>query len=269
MGYLFGALNATIADRFMMGPALTLSQIVKISPSMLVWSWSNLFLFNLHNQRHDFAITEDALNKPWRPLPSGRLTAHQATQIMYFMYPVVLSVAFTTGGMIPCLLEMVFCLWYNEWSGAANPFIKNILNGLGFASFYSGPLEVATGRSVFAGGGEAAIWLAILATSITFSSHLQDFRDMDGDRAAGRRTVPLTIGDINARLTCVLTIFASNSVACWFWGSGWIDGILAWVAGVAIMGNLLLDRTTKGDIFSWKLFPVWMLGLFLLPILGK
>ncbi|KAI0900753.1 hypothetical protein F4806DRAFT_449811 [Annulohypoxylon nitens] len=266
MGYLFGALNATIADRFMIGPALTFDQIIKTSPSMLVWSWSNLLLFNLHNQRHDSAIAEDSLNKPWRPLPSGRLTADQATKVMYLMYPVTLSITISCGGIVPCLIEMFCCLWYNEWGGATNPFLKNILNGLGFYSFYSGPLEIATGRSLFAGERKAAIWLAIVAIAITSSIHLQDFRDMEGDRAAGRKTLPLFIGDMNARLICVFAIIISNSVACWYWDSGWGDGILAWVAGLGIVGSLLLDRTTKGDIFSYKLFPVWILGLFLLPM---
>ncbi|KAI0010717.1 UbiA prenyltransferase family-domain-containing protein [Xylariaceae sp. FL0662B] len=266
MGYLFGALNATIADRFMMGPALTITQILKSSPSMLLWSWSNLLIFNLHNQRHAHAISEDAVNKPWRPLPSGRLTIHQATRTMYCMYPVILIVSSMVGGLVPCLLEAVFCLWYNEWGGSSDPFLKNILNGFGFACFYSGPLEIVTGRSVFAGEGRAAIWVGILAITITASSHLQDFRDMEGDRAVGRRTVPLVIGDMNARLLCILAVALSNGAACSFWEVSWRESALAWAAGLTIGGNLVLDKSIKGDVFTWKLFPLWVLGLFLLPI---
>ncbi|KAI5927098.1 hypothetical protein F4810DRAFT_652301 [Camillea tinctor] len=267
VGYLFGALNASIANRIGMGEALAFTQILKASPSMALWSWSNLFLFNLHNQRHPHAISEDALNKPWRPLPSNRLTSQQATQVMYCMYPLVLGISLREGGLVPCLLEAVFCLWYNEWGGAADPFLKNLLNGFGFACFFAGPLEVATGRSVFSGEGKAAIWLAMIAIGITSSSHLQDFRDMEGDRAIGRKTVPLKIGDLNARLLCVLAIGLANSVACWFWPGVWMGSAIAWIAGIAIATNLFLDRSVNGDAFSWNLFPLWMLGLFLLPVL--
>ncbi|KAI1488316.1 hypothetical protein F5X96DRAFT_646138 [Biscogniauxia mediterranea] len=269
VGCLFGALNASIANRFGMGEALTFTQILKASPSMALWSWSNLFLFNLHNQRHPHSIKEDALNKPWRPLPSGRLTSKQTTRAMYCMYPVVLGISLMMGGLAPCLLETVFSLWYNEWDGGADPFLKNFLTAFSMAGLFAGPLEVATGRSVFAGEGKAAIWLAIIAVGLTSSIHLQDFRDMKGDGAAGRKSVPLKIGDLNARLLCVLAMGFANSLACWFWPGAWMGSAIAWIAGIAIATNLFLDRSVNGDTFSWKLFPLWMLGLFLLPVLRE
>lgn len=269
MGFLFGVLNASIAPLFSMGPALTVGQMIQVMPWMLLWSWSNLLLFNLHNQRHAHAIAEDALNKPWRPLPAGRLTAQQATRVMYGMYPVIIVAGLTAGGLGPCLLEVIFCLWYNEWGGASHPILKNLLNGLGFACFFAGPVEVATRHSVFSGEGKAAIWLTILVAAITTCSHLQDFRDMDGDRATGRKTVPLVIGDMNARILCVLGISIWNTVACWFWETDWKEGATAWAAGIAITMRLILVRSQKGDVLTWKLFPLWMIGLFLLPVMKK
>ncbi|KAI1377876.1 hypothetical protein F4677DRAFT_453652 [Hypoxylon crocopeplum] len=244
LGLLFGVLNASVAPKFSMGPALPLKSILLSSHKMLLWSWSNLFLFNLHNQRHPSSITEDALNKPWRPLPAGRITPKQTTRIMYMMYPVVIMVSLVVGGQIPCFMGVLFYIWYNELGGAANPFYKNLLNGLGLASSFSGPLEVATGHS-----------LAILAAGVTTMIHLQDFRNMDGDKAAGRDTVPLVVGDKNARVIVLLR------------NAGWLEGSMAWVAGVIMVGNLFYDQTREGDSFSWKLFPVWFVGLFLLPLL--
>ncbi|KUI69962.1 Digeranylgeranylglyceryl phosphate synthase [Cytospora mali] len=273
MGFLFGVLTASVASRVSMGPSLPFSQIFKSAPGMLLWSWSNLFLFNLHNQRHAPAIAEDAINKPWRPLPAGRLSPHQATRIMYCTYPVVLLISSAAGGMLPCLLEAVFCLWYNEWGGASDPVLKNILNGLGFACFFAGPLEIATGNSVFSGGMKAATWLSILAAAISTTSHAQDFRDMDGDRATGRMTVPLLIGDMNARVLLAVGVTGWTGVACWFWGVGlaeWKDSAVAWAAGAVMVGNFLRDRTRQGDALSWKLFPLWLLGLMMLPVqVGK
>lgn len=269
LGALFGALNASIASSFHMGPALSLRQIIARLPAMILWSWSNLFLFNLHNQRHPSAIAEDAINKPWRPIPSGRLSSRQATYLMYCMYPVILVVSYIAGGLVPCLLEIVCCLCYNEWGGASDPFVKNFLNGIGMAFFLAGPLEVATGHSVLSADMRAATWLSIIAAAITTTVHAQDFRDLEGDKASGRRTVPLVIGDSNARYLVAVGVLGWTSACCWFWGLGfakWQACCPAWMAGAIMVSSFLWNRTLAGDVWSWKLFPLWVLGLFVLPM---
>ncbi|KAI2471797.1 hypothetical protein F4781DRAFT_77528 [Annulohypoxylon bovei var. microspora] len=89
-GFLFGTMNSLIAPQFSMGPALSVGQILTSSraPLMLLWSWCNIFLFRLHNQRSPETIAEDKLNKPWRPIPAGRLTPDQVKKILYFMHPI-------------------------------------------------------------------------------------------------------------------------------------------------------------------------------------
>ncbi|KAI0376538.1 UbiA prenyltransferase family [Hypomontagnella monticulosa] len=254
IGIIFAILNASVAPIIAMGPQLPFRQILATIPSQVLWSCSNLFLFNLHNQRH--GIAEDTLNKPWRPLPSGRLTPEEATLIMYFMYPVTIIIALKCGGLAPCLLEMVFCLWHNEWGGGENAILKNLINGFGIPCLIAGPLEIATGRSIFSGQGKSAIWLSIIAAAIATTSHIQDFRDVEGDGAVGRRTIPLVIGDTNARLLASLGVVIFTYLSCWFWESGWRE-----------IANLFLNRTREGDDFSFKrLWFLWMLGLFSLPV---
>lgn len=272
LGYIFGVLNASIAAKFGMGPDLPLHHILASSPRMLLWSWTNLFLFNLHNQRHASAISEDRINKPWRPLPSGRITPSQVKWIMYSMYPFVLSVSGLVGGLVPCCLEAFCCLWYNEWGGASNPFVKNFLNGAGFACFFAGPLEVATGHSILyeASNMKAVWWLLVLAGAITTTSHAQDFRDVTGDQASGRQTIPLMFGDEKARSILVIGIIGWTAVSCWLWNIGsmtrpWTSCIVAWIAAAMVIHSFIFDRTRQGDIRSWKLYPCWILGLFLIP----
>ncbi|KAI5923170.1 hypothetical protein F4810DRAFT_701381 [Camillea tinctor] len=269
LGFSFGALNASIAPGFSMGPSRSLTEIIQSTPAMFLWSWANLFLFNLHNQRYPAAIAEDALNKPWRPLPAGRLTPRQATRVMYYMYPVMLIISLAVGGLVPSLAEALSCLWYNEWGSAANPFVKNLLNKVGFACFFARPLEVVTGHSIFSGKGVAAIWLLILAAAITTTSHLQDFRDTVGDKLAGRKTVPLVLSDTNARAVAAFGVIGWTYIACPFWETSRIVGAWPWLAGTMMAGNLFRDRSIKGDILTWKMFPLWFMGLFILPFGNK
>ncbi|TRX93692.1 hypothetical protein FHL15_005368 [Xylaria flabelliformis] len=266
MGYLFGVLNATIAFKFSMGPALHITEIILTTHRMILWSLSNLLLFNLHNQRHPSAVLEDRQNKPWRPLPAGRISPKQTTHLIFAMYPVILLISYKWGGMIPCLLEAFSCLWYNEWGGAADPFLKNLLNGVGFACFFAGPLEVLTRESIFSGQGKAATWLGILTACITTTVHTQDFRDVRGDRAAGRITVPLSIGDTAARLLVAVGVCGWTLAASWYWEAG-KQALVAVLAGGIMVCNLFWDRTTEGDSRTWKLWPAWIFGLFLVPVI--
>lgn len=267
-GFLFGTVNSLIAPQFSMGPALSISQIFtsRRAPLMLLWSWCNIFLFCLHNQRSLETIAEDKLNKPWRPIPAGRLTPGQAKQILYFMHPLCFLVGLKIGGFWPYVILVTFHVWYNEFGGASNPILKNVHNGVGVCCFLAGPLEVATGRSVFSGKGDAAIWLLILTATLATACHTQDFRDVEGDKAAGRRTVPLVIGDLPARLLVAIMALVWTLVACVFWGV-WREGILPLAAGLIMVGNLFLRRNRMGDIHSWRLFTVWLQALVAVPVL--
>ena len=267
-GFLFGTANALIAPQFSMGPALGVRTILTTTraPRMLLWSACNILLFCLHNQRSPSTIAEDRLNKPWRPIPAGRLTPPQAKRLLYALHPLCFLVARTVGGFWPYVILVSFHVWYNEFGGASNPVLKNVHNAVGVCCFLAGPLEVATESSVFAGTGSAAVWLLILAATLATACHAQDFRDVEGDRAAGRRTVPLVIGDLPARILVAVMAVLWTLVTCVFWDA-WREGVVPAVAGLVLVGNLFLRRHRMGDIHAWRLFTVWLQALVVVPVL--
>ncbi|KAI9368474.1 UbiA prenyltransferase family-domain-containing protein [Aspergillus egyptiacus] len=271
LGMLFGALNAAVASDFEMGASRSFREILVSLPQMFLWSWTHLFYFTLHNQCSAAAIAEDKINKPWRPLPAGRITPRQAKVLVYCMYPTILAVSYTVGGVGPCLVGAFLTLWYNEWHGASDPLLKNFLNGLGFACFFAGPLEIATKSSVLAGDMKAFMWLLVIAGAIATAAHAQDFLDIEGDRASGRKTVPLLIGDANARSALALGIIGWTALSCWFWdlgsaGRSWRSCIPACVAGTIVISGFYWDKIREADQRSWKIYPIWLVGLFLMPL---
>ncbi|VUC23529.1 unnamed protein product [Clonostachys rosea] len=236
---------------------------------MLLWSWANLLFFNLSNQHQEASIAEDAVNKPWRPLPSGRLSPAQAKRLFHYMYSTVIFISLTIGGTLPSLAIICLSYWYDNRGGASSPWVKNVINGLGIGFFFTGPLEVITGHSIFSGKGDGAIWVAIIMATIASTSHAQDLRDVEGDKAAGRETLPIAIGDTNARILAAIGILFWTWLACWYWRAGWTQGATAGLTGVAMSTNMFRDRTREGDIITWKFFPWWMLGIFLIPVLSQ
>lgn len=265
-GLLFASLSASTASRFSMGPDQPLAVILVSIPKMLLWSWTNLLVFNLSNQRSQVSTKEDMVNKPWRPLPSGRLTSTAATRVFYCMRPTVLLVSLWVGGLVPCISIMCLSYWYDDQGAASNPLVKNLINGMGIGCYFAGPFEVITGRSILSGKGDAAIWVLMVMGAITTTSHVQDLRDKEGDRAAGRETLSNMVGDTNARLLAVLGVIGWTCIAASYWGVGWMKGGFSGILGALMAGNMLRDRTRKGDTLTWKFFPLWMFALFLMPV---
>ena len=93
----FGILGA------LSGPCLTTHEVTSIKavlqrlPLIILFNWSNVFIFDLANQRHPESIKEDVANKPWRPLPTGRLSPEQTRQVMAIAIPAVLELNFSFG----------------------------------------------------------------------------------------------------------------------------------------------------------------------------
>ena len=269
LGAFFGVLGARA------GPALGFARRVPAAallarvPAMLVWSWANLLLFALHNQRHAASIAEDAINKPWRPLPAKRLTPAEATRLMYAAYPVVLLASMCVGGGLgPCLMLIVAGLWHNEWRGAENPILKNWLSAVGIAGFLAGPLEIALGGPSIAAHPKALGWLLMLAAMISTTIHVQDFRDVAGDKLRARRTIPLVVGDVPVRYMAALAVVAWSRLAASFWELGVLGSLPSGAIGLFLIGKLLLgERTPASDRAAYKIWPLWMVSFFFMPLM--
>ncbi|KAJ5737964.1 UbiA prenyltransferase family [Penicillium malachiteum] len=69
----FGILGA-LSGPLLLQNAYEPSRMLRRAPLVLIYNWSNSFIFALANQRLPESVEEDRLNKPRRPLPSGRMT---------------------------------------------------------------------------------------------------------------------------------------------------------------------------------------------------
>lgn len=265
-GFLFGTITSFAAPRLSMGPVLSPAQLVAAAPKMLLWSCTNIFMFCLHNQRQPGNIAEDALNKPWRPMVSGRLSPNQAVRLLYVMHPLCLVIGLCMGGFVPYAILTFFHVWYNEFGAASDGVLKSIFNGIGVAMFFVGPLEVATGHTILSGNTKGILWVGLLVALITTTSHIQDFRDMEGDKVARRRTIPLVMDEMAARVLAVAGVGCWTELACRFWAASWTQRSAAWGTAALLVANLMLDRTNPGDHRAWRLWSVWVTALVFLPI---
>jgi 4-hydroxybenzoate polyprenyltransferase len=153
------------------------------------------------NQIYDFEI--DRINKPKRPLPSGRLSMGEAWVITLASFAAALVLAWfvAPGGRRECF-----------WMVAAAAVITTLYSVPPFRTKRLGIwanvtiaiprgvlLKVAGWSSVKTAAGFEPWFLgAIFGLFLLGATTTKDFADMDGDRRGGCRTLPIQFGVKNA-----------------------------------------------------------------------
>ena len=263
----FGFLSAQ-SNVLLVTPPLDNVQLLSRSGMIFAWGWINLFLLCINNQRKPIAIEEDKINKPWRPLPSGRLSSSQATHVMLGALPVGWLISAYTGGFYQFLLLVLLNVWYNELGGGDNVIFRNLINAIGFTLYNSAALDILSGGKARSWDSSISVqWLGTIGAIVLATIHIQDLRDQEGDRARNRTTMPLKIGDWPCRLTLTAAITGASFFALRFWnfptvGCGlvvFLSGLLAW--------RLLTKRSACEDSQTFKSWSLWLVSLYALPIM--
>lgn len=268
---LFGVCNALAlyANTEASGEGSNMVQLFLQAPSAVFWVWINLLPFAIDNQRQEVAILEDRHNKPWRTMPSGRMTQKQAKALMCCLYPVACCASVCLGGLRQCLTLMVLGYFYNDLGLADwNWVSRNAINALGFCCFASGALEVTLKLPLTGEHRHVIKWLGIIAAVVFSTVQIQDMADQEGDRLRDRKSLPLAVGDGPARyLIAVLVLFWS--VLCplhWMVSNGAFLGVLG--LGLGIAYRTLVLRSVAADKTTFRLWNAWMAALYTLPLVA-
>ncbi|KAF7330606.1 UbiA prenyltransferase [Mycena sanguinolenta] len=166
-----------------------------------------VYAFNLANQIT--GVDEDRINKPDRPLPSGLVTVRGAYIRWYAITLFHLAIS-ATWGVLPWTIPWVLInIHVNFYGGDKHWFTKNLIF-LSVGSFCQ--LQAAWGLVAPITLRETR-WAGMLSCMLGIVMNLQDLRDVEGDRIAGRQTLPIVLGD-SFRWVMAVIICAAPFV-CW------------------------------------------------------
>lgn len=149
--------------------------VLKRIPLVVLWTWINVLIFDLANQRLPDSIIEDSVNKAWRPIPSGRLSACEARRLLLAGLPIAILITFYTGGMEETIVMNTLVYMYNDLGGADENFVvRNLINAAGFICYSAGATRVACGHGQYSLNEKAYQWLAIIGGIIFSTLQMQD-----------------------------------------------------------------------------------------------
>ena len=236
---------------------------------MLLWLWLNLLSFDVANQRLDESVEEDAINKPWRPIPAGRLARQEARHILMLVIPLTLCFSGLVGGFQESLIMVTLNWIHNDLQGGDENFCyRNLLNALGFMDF-------AVGASLVLGGpmasisSEGRIWIAIMGSCVFFTISVQDLYDQAGDEARKRSTAPLVLGDLPCRISVAVCTIVFSLAAPYYLRVSVLAQLGTVLLGLIVSGRTLILRSVASDRYTFKFWwSMWILVLYALPILS-
>lgn len=166
---------------------------------------------NVINDYFDYKI--DLINKPERPIPSGRISLKNGRNYAYLLFLAGtvcgFLISYLTNNWIPFIIVVLadIILYLYAYKLKATPLIGNLAVGFmtGFGFVFGGfsinnPSIIMT--SAFLG------FFAFVMT--TAREIIKDIEDIEGDKADGAKTLPIMIGvKIPALISVVLIVIDS------------------------------------------------------------
>lgn len=163
---------------------------------------------NVINDYFDYKI--DLINKPERPIPSGRISLKTARNYAYglFLGGTICGflISYLTNNLIPFIIVLIadILLYLYAYKLKSTLLIGNLtvgfMTGLCFAF---GGFSIGTPQMIY-----TSIFLGFFAFIMTTAREItKDIEDIEGDKAEGAKTFPILYGTkISAIITFILII---------------------------------------------------------------
>jgi geranylgeranylglycerol-phosphate geranylgeranyltransferase len=245
------------------------------APGKLVWMgliFITVFVItgagNAINDYFDAGI--DAVNRPGRPIPSGRITRNCAFRFSIVLFASGIMISYFIGtNLIPFLIAVFnsFLLYLY-----ASYLKKKVLVGNLSVSYLTGSTFLFGGAAYGGKGIQVTLILFFLSMLATFAREIvKTIEDIEGDRKDGATTIPIMMGEtLAAYLALALGILAVFLSPLPYFFDMFNEYYLA-VVGIADMVFLyaMLQILKKNPTSSSKYFKAAMFLAMLAFIAGS
>lgn len=210
----------------------------------------------------------DAINEPNRPIPSGRVAGRWGLYIAIIGTVFSLLLALALGPLVLGAAAIGLAL---AWAYSAPPFRLKSSGWWGPATVgltYEG-LSWFTGATVMLGAMPSESVLIVLLL-YSAGAHgimtLNDFKAVEGDRATGLRSLPVTLGVRNASLLACATMAGAQAIVIallLMWGHWLSAGIVACllIGQFALMPRLVRDPAKHAPWYGATGVTLYVLGM--------
>jgi 4-hydroxybenzoate polyprenyltransferase len=239
--------------RFVTGAALGRAEnvVVPVGPlALAATSWlAATWAIYLLNGVAD--IVEDRANGSTRPIARGALPRRAAAVLVGLLAAAALGLGAFVSGVHVLLVVLLLAVGW-AYSMGPRPLKANqagfvlAVFALGALTYLAGWCAVGTRMP----GGSLVLFGMAMSTWMGLGGSTKDLSDVEGDRLAGRRTLPLLLGERRARVVNALTAAAvgwSFVACCVLFSSRLLPAAMVVCAGSAVLAAVALTSLGDGD----------------------
>ncbi|KAL0941909.1 digeranylgeranylglyceryl phosphate synthase protein [Colletotrichum truncatum] len=262
----FGILCGLAGQPLTSGQATALAVLQRF-PLVVAFNWYSVLIFDLANQRSPESVAEDFANKPWRPIPAGKVTQDQTRRAMLVAIPAVLVFNYVLGVWKEGVFILILTWLYNDLRGG-DTLLRDVIIAVAYGLFNTASLKIAIGDADTTITREGYLWAGIISAVILTTMQVQDLKDQAGDAGRGRNTIPLFFGDGVSRTSLALFVPLWSCVCAYFWRVRSWQVVMPVVSGALVVVGVLRTRTPETDARAWRLWCLWTVCLYSLPLIG-
>lgn len=261
---VFGVVSALAYSQLVEGPQPLFLEVLKRLPSIWIFNLYSLLIFDLANQRSPESVQEDHINKPWRPIPSGRITPDQTRKAILVIASASLGLNYLLGVWNEGLLVQVLSYYYNDLKGG-DGLSRDAIIAVSYGLANRTSLQLAIGpHNTISQQGD--LWIAVISAVILTTMNIQDLKDQEGDSKLGRKTVPLFWGDRACRIALAVSVPSWSCICVAFWQLGMMASIFPCALGALVATRVIRRRGRHQDAQTWRLWCLWHASLYALPL---
>lgn len=221
-------------------------------------------------------VEEDRINKSSRPVASGKLTVRQAAGTACALAVVGVTGSLALGGLIAASALAALVL---GWLYSGPPFyLKRWPLGWAAIAILAALITYNAGYMINGGGRDRTpllLFAVMMALWMGLVGQTKDLSDIEGDKEAGRRSVPVVWGEDTARVVysgVALCIGGGYVLSAVVFATSSLVPAIALVFGAVAVTVITLGPWSKGDRSrrrrSYKAFMLTQYGVNLAVVLS-
>ncbi|KAI5884952.1 uncharacterized protein SCHCODRAFT_02558791 [Schizophyllum commune H4-8] len=179
----------------------------------LIWVTLHLLAFDVQNQI--IGLEEDRLSKPHRPIAAGRISVQTSRRLHILFTVASLLDSMRHGLLVHSASYFVLITMYNEGNLSSFWMTKSGIIAVSIGILGSGVVACFDHDRPLSLTSIHAIIMTVLIQATTI--HAQDFRDMAGDAAIGRKTLPMLLPRALARWSIGILLLSWSIILVAFW----------------------------------------------------
>ncbi|WP_103286918.1 UbiA family prenyltransferase [Candidatus Nitrosocaldus islandicus] len=228
----------------------------------------SLMAANALNQCTD--ADTDAINKPDRPIPSGMISLKEGYSIVAMLYAATLALGTLVSMEFFTLINIAVFLGI---AYSIRPFRfkdRFIVSNLSIAIGY-GALNFLLGWSVLMPLNAVPLHVLLFLTAFDFFANIsKDYRDMEGDRIYGARTMPLVLGRGRSIAVQFSALYITFTMPVLFYTLACVNTnfVLVNVIGIMLVMQAHRDLLKNKDVECYKKMMLLYIAVRLMIVMS-